>query len=30
LVNIEDTGDYKVQWSDGYCDWHLLSELEVL
>jgi hypothetical protein len=30
LVNIEVTGDYKVQWSDGCYDWHLESELEVL
>ena len=30
LVNIEDAGDYKVQWSDGCYGWHLLSELEVL
>ena len=30
LVNIDNDCDYKIQWSDGCYDWHLLSELEVL
>ena len=30
MVDIEISGDYKIQWVGGCCDWHMLSELEVL